>query len=249
MSGHSKWSTIKHKKAKTDSKRAKIFTKLGKEIMVAVKLGGPDPDGNSRLKLALQKARVNNMPNDNIKKLIQKASGEGDTNNYEELVYEGYGVGGAAVIVDVMTDNRNRTAGEIRHIFDKCGGNMGETGCVSWMFDALGLISFNLGDIDEDELTLLAIEKGASDVEVEEDKLNIYTEIKDFDLVRSELENAGYEAELSELTKVAKDMIEITDVDQAKSLIKMMDLLEDNDDVQNTYSNFDFSDDIESSLE
>lgn len=248
MSGHSKWSTIKHKKAKTDSKRAKIFTKIGKEIMVAVKLGGPDPEGNSRLKLILQKARVNNMPNDNIKKLIQKATGEGNNTNYEELVYEGYGVGGAAVIVDVMTDNRNRTAGEIRHIFDKCGGNMGETGCVSWMFDALGLISFNVTDIDEDEVTLAAIESGAKDVVTEDEQLNIYTEIKDFDKVRTELEQSGLELLIAELVKVPKDTIEINDVEQAKQLIKMMDLLEDNDDVQNTYSNFDFSEEIEGNI-
>mgnify|MGYP001765859744 CR=1 FL=1 len=248
MSGHSKWSTIKHKKAKLDNKRAKVFTKIGKEIMVAVKLGGPDPDGNSRLKLILQKARVNNMPNDNIKKLIQKAAGDSNTANYEELVYEGYGVGGAAVIVDVMTDNRNRTAGEIRHIFDKCGGNMGETGCVSWMFDNLGLISFEANKIDEDEITLAAIEFGAKDVTLEDEYINIYTEVKDFDLVRTELENNGYEPEVAELTKLPKDNIEINDLEQAKLLIKMMDLLEDNDDVQNTYSNFDFSEEIEGSL-
>lgn len=248
MSGHSKWSTIKHKKAKLDNKRAKVFTKIGKEIMVAVKLGGPDPDGNSRLKLILQKARVNNMPNDNIKKLIQKAAGDSNTANYEELVYEGYGVGGAAVIVDVMTDNRNRTAGEIRHIFDKCGGNMGETGCVSWMFDNLGLISFEANKVDEDEITLAAIEFGAKDVTVEDEYINIYTEVKDFDLVRTELENNGYEPEVAELTKLPKDNIEINDLEQAKLLIKMMDLLEDNDDVQNTYSNFDFSEEIEGSL-
>ena len=248
MSGHSKWSTIKHKKAKTDSKRAKIFTKIGKEIMVAVKLGGPDPEGNSRLKLILQKARVNNMPNDNIKKLIQKATGEGNNTNYEELVYEGYGVGGAAVIVDVMTDNRNRTAGEIRHIFDKCGGNMGETGCVSWMFDALGLISFNVTDIDEDEVTLAAIESGAKDVVTEDEQLNIYTEIKDFDKVRTELEQSGLELLIAELVKVPKDTIEINNLEQVKQLIKMMDLLEDNDDVQNTYSNFDFSEEIEGNI-
>lgn len=244
MSGHSKWSTIKHKKAKLDNKRAKVFTKIGKEIMVAVKLGGPDPDGNSRLKLILQKARVSNMPQDNIKKLIQKAAGDANSTNYEELVYEGYGVGGAAVIVDVMTDNRNRTAGEIRHIFDKCGGNMGETGCVSWMFDSRGLISFNLDNIDEDEVTLVAIENGAVDVEVEDGMLNIYTEIKDFDNVRSALEDMGLEAETAELTKIPRDNIEIFDIDQAKLLVKMMDFLEDNDDVQDTYSNFDFSDEI-----
>jgi YebC/PmpR family DNA-binding regulatory protein len=248
MSGHSKWSTIKHKKAKLDNKRAKVFTKIGKEIMVAVKLSGSDPDNNSRLKLALQKARISNMPSDNIKKLIQKAAGDNNNTNYEELVYEGYGVGGAAVIVDVMTDNRNRTAGEIRHIFDKCGGNMGESGCVSWMFDSRGLISYNIDKVDEDEITMIAIENGAVDVEVEDGMINIYTEIKDFDNIRSTLEETYQEAEEAELTKIPRDNIEILDIEQAKLLVKMMDLLEDNDDVQDTYSNFDFSDEIAGSL-
>ncbi|KAF0091110.1 MAG: YebC/PmpR family DNA-binding regulatory protein [Fusobacteria bacterium] len=248
MSGHSKWSTIKHKKAKLDNKRAKVFTKIGKEIMVAVKLSGSDPDNNSRLKLALQKARISNMPSDNIKKLIQKAAGDNNNTNYEELVYEGYGVGGAAVIVDVMTDNRNRTAGEIRHIFDKCGGNMGESGCVSWMFDSRGLISYSLENIDEDEITMVAIENGAVDVEVEDNMINVYTEIKDFDNIRSALEETYQEAEVAELTKIPRDNIEIFDIEQAKLLVKMMDLLEDNDDVQDTYSNFDFSDEIAGSL-
>lgn len=248
MSGHSKWSTIKHKKAKADNKRAKIFTKIGKEIMVAVKLGGSDPDGNSRLKLILQKARVNNMPGENVKKLIQKAAGEGNANLYEELTYEGYGVGGAAVIVECLTDNRNRTAGDIRHIFDKCGGNMGESGSVAWMFDSLGQLTFNLGTIDEDELTLAAIEAGARDVEVDDGVINVLTEVKDFDSVRSSLENAGFESELSELIKQPKDSLEILDLEQAKLLMKMMDLLEDNDDVQDTYSNFDFSDEIAGAL-
>lgn len=248
MSGHSKWSTIKHKKAKLDNKRAKVFTKIGKEIMVAVKLSGSDPDNNSRLKLALQKARISNMPSDNIKKLIQKAAGDNNNTNYEELVYEGYGVGGAAVIVDVMTDNRNRTAGEIRHIFDKCGGNMGETGCVSWMFDSRGLISYNLDKVDEDEITMVAIENGAVDIEVEDGMLNVYTEIKDFDNVKNALEESFQEAEVAELTKIPRDNIEILDIEQAKLLVKMMDLLEDNDDVQDTYSNFDFSDDIAGQL-
>lgn len=248
MSGHSKWSTIKHKKAKLDNKRAKVFTKIGKEIMVAVKLSGSDPDNNSRLKLALQKARISNMPSDNIKKLIQKAAGDNNNTNYEELVYEGYGVGGAAVIVDVMTDNRNRTAGEIRHIFDKCGGNMGESGCVSWMFDSRGYISYSLENIDEDEITMVAIENGAVDVEVEDNMINVYTEIKDFDNIRSALEETYQEAEVAELTKIPRDNIEILDIEQAKLLVKMMDLLEDNDDVQDTYSNFDFSDEIAGSL-
>ena len=248
MSGHSKWSTIKHKKAKLDNKRGKMFTKIGKEIMVAVKLGDSDPDNNSRLKMALQKARISNMPSDNIKRLIQKAAGEGNNTNYEELVYEGYGVGGAAVIVDVMTDNRNRTAGEIRHIFDKYGGNMGETGCVSWMFDNRGIISYSLEKVDEDELTLLAIENGAVDVEVEDEMLNIYTEIKDFDNIKNAIEEIAKEADIAELIKIPKENIEILDFEQAKLLVKMMDLLEDNDDVQNTYSNFDFSDEIAGKL-
>lgn len=248
MSGHSKWSTIKHKKAKADNKRAKVFTKIGKEIMVAVKLGGPDPEGNSRLKLILNKARVNNMPGENIKKLIQKASGEGNNSNYEELVYEGYGVGGAAVIVDVLTDNRNRTAGDIRHIFDKCGGKMGESNSVAWMFDNLGQLSYDLSKIDADALTMAAIEAGARDVEEEDGMLNVYTEVKDFDTVRTALEEQGLEPEIAELTKIPRDSIEILDMDQARLLVKMMDLLEDNDDVQNTYSNFDFSDEIAGSL-
>ncbi len=248
MSGHSKWSTIKHKKAKADNKRAKVFTKIGKEIMVAVKLGGSDPEGNSRLKLVLNKARVNNMPGENIKKLIQKASGEGNNSNYEELVYEGYGVGGAAVIVDVLTDNRNRTAGDIRHIFDKCGGKMGESNSVAWMFDNLGQLSYDLSKVDADMLTMAAIEAGARDVEEEDGLLNIYTEVRDFDAVRSALEAQGLEPEIAELTKIPRDSIEILDMDQARLLVKMMDLLEDNDDVQNTYSNFDFSDEIAGSL-
>lgn len=248
MSGHSKWSTIKHKKAKADNKRAKVFTKIGKEIMVAVKLGGSDPEGNSRLKLVLNKARVNNMPGENIKKLIQKASGEGNNSNYEELVYEGYGVGGAAVIVDVLTDNRNRTAGDIRHIFDKCGGKMGESNSVAWMFDSLGQLSYDLSKVDADMLTMAAIEAGARDVEEEDGLLNIYTEVRDFDAVRSALEAQGLEPEIAELTKIPRDSIEILDMDQARLLVKMMDLLEDNDDVQNTYSNFDFSDEIAGSL-
>ncbi|MDD2371892.1 MAG: YebC/PmpR family DNA-binding transcriptional regulator [Firmicutes bacterium] len=248
MSGHSKWSTIKHKKEKLDNKRAKVFTKIGKEIMVAVKLSGPDADNNSRLKLALQKAKVSNMPGDNVKKLIQKAAGDDNNTNYEELVYEGYGVGGAAVIVDVMTDNRNRTAGEIRHIFDKCGGNMGESGCVSWMFDTRGVISYSLDNIDEDEITMVAIDNGAVDVEAEDGMLNIYTEIKDFDNVKNALEEIAQEADTAELTKIPRDNIEILDLEQAKLLVKMMDLLEDDDDVQNTYSNFDFSDEIAGKL-
>ncbi|AMP20031.1 transcriptional regulator [endosymbiont 'TC1' of Trimyema compressum] len=242
MAGHSKWANIKHKKGKQDAKRAKIFTKIGKEIMVSVKLGGIDPEGNS--KLALQNARANNMPNDNIKRLIQRASGEDNSTQYEELVYEGYGIGGAAVIVDVMTDNRNRTAGEIRHIFDKCGGNLGETGSVAWLFERKGQLTITLENQDEDFLTLEAIEAGAEDVVVEGDELIIFTAMEDFDKVRKIFEDKNIAIGQAMLTKISENTIEITDIEQAKQLIKMMDLLEDNDDVQDTYSNFDFSEEI-----
>ena len=244
MAGHSKWANIKHKKGKQDAKRAKIFTKIGKEIMVSVKLGGIAPEGNSRLKLALQNARANNMPNDNIKRLIQRASGEDNSTQYEELVYEGYGIGGAAVIVDVMTDNRNRTAGEIRHIFDKCVGNLGETGSVAWLFERKGQLTITLENQDEDFLTLEAIEAGAEDVVVEGDELIIFTAMEDFDKVRKIFEDKNIAIGQAMLTKIPENTIEITDIEQAKQLVKMMDLLEDNDDVKDTYSNFDFSEEI-----
>lgn len=244
MAGHSKWANIKHKKGKQDAKRGKIFTKVGKEIMVSVKLGGPDPEGNSRLKLALQKARINNMPSDNIKRLIQKASGEDNTTQYEELVYEGYGIGGAAVIVDVMTDNRNRTAGEIRHIFDKCGGNLGESGSVAWLFHRKGQLMVSLEDQDEDFITMEAIEAGAEDVVVEGQDIIIYTAMEDFETVRKAFEDKNIPVTEAMLTKIPENTLEIIDVEQAKQLVKMMDLLEDNDDVQDTYSNFDFSEAI-----
>lgn len=248
MSGHSKWSTIKHKKGKLDAKRGKIFTKIGKEIMVAVKIGGPDPEGNSRLKLALTKAKANNLPNDNVKRLIQKASKEDTSTNYFELMYEGYGPGGAAVIVEALTDNKNRTAGEVRHIFDKCGGNLGESGCVAWMFDHKGIIQIPLGEQDADELTMLAIEAGADDVEVDGEELIIYTQIGDLEKVRGALDSQGMNISVAELTRVPNNNIEITDLAKAKQLVKMMDLLEDNDDIQNTYSNFDFSEEIGAAL-
>ena len=244
MAGHSKWANIKHKKGKQDAKRAKIFTKIGKEIIVSVKLGGPDPEGNSRLKLALQNARANNMPNDNIKRLIQRASGEDNSTQYEELVYEGYGIGGAAVIVDVMTDNRNRTAGGIRHIFDKCGGNLGETGSVAWLFERKGQLTISLENQDEDFLTMEAIEAGAEDVVVDEEELIVFTAVEDFDKVRKAFEDKQIAFEQAMLTKIPENTIEITDLEQAKQLVKMMDLVEDNDDVQDTYSNFDFSEEI-----
>ncbi|QRN86607.1 YebC/PmpR family DNA-binding transcriptional regulator [Clostridia bacterium] len=248
MSGHSKWSTIKHKKGKLDAKRAKIFTKIGREIMVAVKLGGPDPDANPRLKLVMQKAKGANMPNDNVKRIIQKASGEGNTANYEELSYEGYGVGGAAVIVDVLTDNRNRTAGDVRHAFDKYGGKMGETGCVSYMFNTMGVIQVDCSEDEVDDYTLMAIEAGAEDMDFDEGTLSIYTAMGDMDSVRSSLEEQGLSIKSSEFEKIPENTVLIEDLEQAKQLLAMMDVLEDNDDVQETWSNFDIAEELEAAL-
>lgn len=248
MSGHSKWSTIKHKKGKLDAKRAKIFTKIGREIMVAVKLGGPDPDANPRLKLVIQKAKGANMPNDNVKRIIQKASGEGNTANYEELSYEGYGVGGAAVIVDVLTDNRNRTAGDVRHAFDKYGGKMGETGCVSYMFNTKGVIQVDCPEEDVDDYTLMAIEAGAEDMDFDEGTLSIYTAMGDMDSVSALLEGQGIVVRSSEFEKIPENTVLIEDLEQAKQLLAMMDVLEDNDDVQETWSNFDIAEELEEAL-
>jgi YebC/PmpR family DNA-binding regulatory protein len=248
MSGHSKWSTIKHKKGKLDAKRAKIFTKIGREIMVAVKIGGPDPEGNARLKMVIQKAKGANMPNDNVKRIILKASGEGNTANYEELSYEGYGVGGAAVIVDILTDNRNRTAGDIRHAFDKYGGKMGENGCVSYMFEKKGVIQIACTVEDEDDYTLMAIEAGADDVTYEDGVLSVYTALADMESVRTSLEGQGLSILSSEFEKIPENTVLIEDLTQANQLLALMDTLEDNDDVQETWSNFDIAKELEASL-
>jgi len=246
MSGHSKWANIKHKKSRMDEKRAKIFTKIGREIIVAVKQGGPDPEANPRLKSVLQKARENNLPNDNVQRIIQKASGGSDNTNYEELVYEGYGPAGVAILINIMTDNRNRTAGEIRHIFSKNGGNLGETGCVAWMFDTKGVISVDPSTLkmDADDLMLLAIEAGAEDIAVEDDFIQVYTSAESFEEVKKNLEDAGIIISTSEITKVPQNTVLLTDLEQARQVIKLLDLLEDNDDVQAVYANFELADEI-----
>ena len=192
MSGHSKWSTIKRKKEKTDNARAKVFTKIGREIAVAVKAGGPDPAANSKLKDVIAKAKANNVPNDNIDRIIKKAAGEGNADNYEDVVYEGYGPSGIAVIVEALTDNRNRTAADVRHAFDKFGGNMGTSGCVSFMFSRQGVIIIEKEDIDEDKLMEDALEAGASDFLSDGDVYEIRTEPNDMGLVRDDLETKGY---------------------------------------------------------
>ena len=239
MSGHNKWSTIKHKKGAADAKRGKVFTKLIKEISVAAKLGGGDPVGNPRLRTAIDKAKEENMPKDNIERAIKKGTGGMEGVTYEEITYEGYGPGGAAVLVEVMTDNRNRTVSDVRSIFTKCNGNMGETGCVSWMFDKKGLIIFPKG-IDLEKLFETALEAGAEDVSDEEEQIEVVTDLSAFIDVREALEKAGFKYDSAEITMIPQTMVKL-EGKQAESMLKLMDRLEDNDDVQNVYANFDIS--------
>ncbi|NLZ38904.1 MAG: YebC/PmpR family DNA-binding transcriptional regulator [Firmicutes bacterium] len=248
MAGHSKWSNIKHKKARADAQKGKIFTKISKEIMVAVKEGGNDPNANFRLRLALQKARSVNMPNDNIQRALQKGSGEQDGVIYEEIVYEGYGPAGTAVMMDILTDNRNRTAAEIRHIFSRRGGSLGETGCVSWMFKRKGYLTVAKEGIDEDELMLLALEAGVSDFENSEDIYEIYTEPEDFEQVKGELEKQDIKFLAAEITMIPTTTVEITDLEEARKAMALIEALEDHDDVQNVYTNLDLPPDIAETL-
>ena len=239
MAGHSKWNNIKNKKGKEDAKRGKIFTKLGRYIMVAAKEGGSDPDYNPALKAAIDKAKAENMPNDNIERAIKKGAGELGADNFEEIVYEGYGPSGIAVFVECLTDNRNRTAPEIRHAFDKSGGNMGQSGSVTFMFDRKGIIAIERDDsIDEDELTMLAIELGAEDFESEEEGFEITTAPEDFDNVRNGLADAGYKFAMAELSYVPQTTVELTSADDIKNMERLIDMLEDNDDVQAVHHNW-----------
>ena len=238
MSGHSKWSNIKHKKEKSDSQRAKIFTKIGREISVIVKAGGADPEVNSKLKDVIAKARSNNMPNDNIMRCIKKASGEMTSDNYEEIIYEGYGPAGVAVIVETLTDNRNRTAGDMRHYFDKCGGNLGQNGCVTFMFDEKGVILIDKNSADEDSVMMDALDAGADDFSAEEDDYyEITTSPQSFSEVREALEGKGYSFESAEVMKIPQTTVELSDELDIKNMNKLIDLLDDNDDVQNVYHN------------
>ncbi len=240
MSGHSKWNNIKRKKEKTDGQKAKIFTKMGREIAVAVKEGGSaDPASNSKLKDAIAKAKANNVPNDNIERIIKKAAGDGDANNYEALQYEGYGPSGIAVIVETLTDNRNRTAGDLRHYFDKCGGNLGQTGCVGFMFNKRGKLVIESEGLDEDKVMEDALEVGAADFAADEDVFEITTEPEDFSAVRDDLEARGYSFVLAEIQMVPDMLTAITDPDAAQNMEKLLDLLEDNDDVQDVWHNWD----------
>lgn len=239
MSGHNKWSTIKHKKGATDAKRGRIFTKIIKEISVAAKLGGGDPGANPRLRTAIDKAKGENMPKDNIERAIKKGAGGMEGVNYEEINYEGYGPGGVAVLVEVMTDNRNRTVSDVRSIFTKCNGNMGETGCVSWIFDKKGLIAYPK-TVEFEKLFDAALEAGADDVSEQDEQFEVITDPSSFIEVRDTLAAAGFKFDSAEITMIPQTLIKL-EGKHAESMLKMIDRLEDNDDVQNVYANFDIS--------
>ncbi len=238
MSGHSKWNNIKRRKEKTDAQRAKIFTKIGRELAVAVRDGGgADPSVNSRLKDCIVKAKANNVPNDNIERIIKKAAGDGDTNKYESITYEGYGPGGVAFIVETLTDNRNRTAGNLRHYFDKHGGNLGTSGCVSFMFSQKGIIAVDSENIAEDALMEDALEAGASDFSSDENCFVITTEKDDYSKVYQALSQKGYSFMSAEIEMVPENYINVTDEEQLSKLQTLVDVLEDDDDVQNVWNN------------
>ncbi len=239
MAGHSKWSTIKGKKEATDGARAKVFTKIGREIMVAVKEGGADPNSNSKLRDLIAKAKSNNVPNDNIDRVIKKAAGEGDKTNYEENVYEGYGPGGVAVIVECLTDNKNRTAADVRHYFDKFGGNMGTSGCVSFMFSTKGIIIVDGNGVDEEKIMEDAFDLGANDLSSEDDTFEVTTEPADLHTVREGLEAKGYKLLSAEVEQIPSTYTALNDEELIRKMNLLLEHLEDNDDVQNVYHNWD----------
>lgn len=246
MSGHSKWSTIKRKKEKIDGAKAKIFTKIGRELVVAVKEGGgPDPRSNSKLKDCIAKAKAANVPNDNIERIIKKAAGDGDGTKYESIVYEGYGPNGVAVIVEALTDNRNRTAADVRHYFDKFGGNLGTSGCVSFLFSQKGVLVIEREGLSEDTVMTDCLEAGASDFQADDDVFEIYTEPDDFSAVLSDLEGKGYEFVSAEVEMVPTTYTALNDPDSIIKMQKLLDNLEDNDDVQNVWHNWENADDAE----
>ena len=240
MSGHSKWANIKHKKEKSDAKKGKIFTKLGREITVIVKAGGPDPESNSKLRDAIAKAKANNMPNDNIERCIKKASGELGADNYEEITYEGYGPNGVAVIVETLTDNRNRTAGDLRHYFDKFGGNLGQNGCVGFLFDQKGvlIIDNTEEELDEDTVMMDALDSCAEDFTAKEDCFEILTSTENFSAVRDALEEKGYAFASAEIEQIPQTTVTLTDEKDILFMNKLIDMLYDNDDVQSVWHNW-----------
>ena len=247
MSGHSKWSSIKHKKAATDAKRGKIFTKLIKEITVAARMGGGDLDANPRLRTAIQAAKSENMPKDNIERAIKKGTGELEGVNYEESIYEGYGPGGAAVLIESLTDNKNRTVADIRHIFSKAGGNMGESGCVAWMFDKKGYIAVENKVVDEDTLMEAALDAGAEDIREDDSNFEVITAPEDFEAVKTAIDGASISYIVAEVTMLPQSTTFLKGK-EAEQMVKLMEALEDCDDVQKVYTNADIPEEIVNSL-
>lgn len=247
MSGHSKWSTIKRKKGALDAKRGKMFTKLIKEITVAARMGGGDPESNPRLRAAIAAAKAENMPKDNIERATKKGTGELEGTQYEELVYEGYGPGGVAVLVEVLTDNKNRSIAEIRHIFTKHGGNLGENGCVSWMFDKKGLLVFSKDQVSEDDIMAIALESGADDIKETEKEYEVIVDPQEFETVKEAFDKSGISYLVAEIGMIPQNTISLEGKD-AERMLKLMDALEDSDDVQHAYANFDISEDIMETL-
>jgi YebC/PmpR family DNA-binding regulatory protein len=248
VSGHSKWSTSKRKKGAIDAKRGKIFTKLIKEITVAARIGGGDADANPRLRTAVLAAKSENMPKDNIERAIKKGTGDLEGANYEEILYEGYGPGGVAVLVETMTDNKNRTVADVRHYFSKSGGNLGESGCVGWMFDKKGIIVVDKETISEEELMEIALEAGAEDVVEEDSTFQVVTAPEDFNEVVENLDKAELNYDEASVSMVPQNMAEVTDEKTARSLLKLLENLEDHDDVQKVHANFDIPDELMESI-
>lgn len=243
MSGHSKWATIKRKKGAADAKRGQLFSKLSRAIIVAAKEGGPDPDANATLAAAIQKARDNSMPKDNIDRAIQRGAGSGEGESYEQMVYEGYGPGGVAVLLSILTDNKNRTAADVRHIFTKHGGSLSTSGTVAWQFERKGIITVDAAGVDEDAVMEAALEGGADDVQLDGEAWQITTEPTDFSAVRAALEGAGIALASADLTMIAQNTV-APDEGDARRLLKLIDALEDCDDVQDVYANFDISEEM-----
>lgn len=243
MSGHSKWSSIKHKKGAADAKRGKIFTKLIKEITVAARMGGGDPDGNPRLRAAIAAAKAENMPKENIDRGVKKGTGELEGVNYEEASYEGYGPGGVAVLLDCLTDNKNRTVADVKHLFERHGGNLGEPGCVAWIFEQKGLIVLDKEKVEEEQLFDVALEAGAEDVMDEDDEFEVITAPSDFETVRKAIEEADLPYTVAEVTKIPTNTIKV-EGKKAQQMINLIQILEDHDDVTHAYANFDISDDV-----
>ena len=248
MSGHSKWSSIKHKKGAADAKRGKIFTKIIKEITVAARIGGGDPNANPRLRQAIANGKQVNMPQDNVTRAIKKGTGELEGVHYEEISYEGYGPGGVAILIEAMTDNKNRTVGELRSLMGKNGGNIGENGCVAWIFEKMGLIVIDATDRDEDDLMELVLEAGADDLLKEDDRFEIKTTVENFEAVRKALEDKGIEMEFAEITRLPGNTVEVNEK-KGRQLLRLMDLLEDHEDVQKAYSNFDIPEEVMVAIE